>query len=175
MKTKVHYAFTDGSIAYQKGRVGGWAYCITLDPKDRKFLHACFGGESDTTGNRMELTAAIRVLEYASNNSQIENLIIYSDSQYVVDTLHFDWISVWESKGWISSAGTDVKNVDLWKRAKELTILLRSRNVSLKFAWVKGHSGNYFNELADRLAKEGRYSEVKNRIDNKRANEVSNN
>ena len=138
--------YTDGSCFGNPGP-GGWAAIIILE-NSRKEI---FGGEKLTTNNRMELTAAIKALEHcdANENEQLtlKEIKIYTDSTYVKDGIN-NWINKWEKNNWKTADKKNVKNVDLWKRLKELT-----QSKQIEWFWVKGHSDNPMNDLADSLAK----------------------
>jgi ribonuclease HI len=138
--------YTDGACAGNPGP-GGWA-AIILKENEKKEL---FGGEKLTTNNRMELTAAIKALEYCNNQEQkqgsLKNIKIFTDSTYVKDGITV-WINNWEKNNWKTSDKKNVKNVDLWKRLKELT-----QSNQVEWLWVKGHSKDMMNDLADELAK----------------------
>jgi len=138
--------YTDGACIGNPGP-GGWA-AIILEENEKKEL---FGGEKLTTNNRMELTAAIKALEYCNNQEQkqrsLKNLKIFTDSTYVKEGITV-WINSWEKNNWKTSDKKNVKNVDLWKKLKELT-----KSVQVDWIWIKGHSKNTMNDLADELAK----------------------
>ena len=138
--------YTDGACIGNPGP-GGWA-AIILEENEKKEL---FGGEKLTTNNRMELTAAIKAIEYCNNQEQkqrsLKNLKIFTDSTYVKEGITV-WINSWEKNNWKTSDKKNVKNVDLWKRLKELT-----KSVQVEWIWIKGHSKNMMNDLADELAK----------------------
>jgi len=129
--------YTDGGCDPNPG-VGGWA-AVLLHGKTTKELS---GGEDKTTNNRMELTAAIRALEALKKPCRVE---IYTDSQYVQRGIT-EWIAGWKRKGWRRGRGA-VKNVDLWQA---LDALVGEHQVTWK--WVRGHAGNYYNEVCDELA-----------------------
>ena len=143
METKI---YTDGACIGNPGP-GGWA-AIILANNQKKEL---FGGEKLTTNNRMELTAAIKALEYFSKEDKklpsLKNLKIYTDSNYVKEGITV-WINSWEKNNWKTSDKKNVKNIDLWKRLKELT-----KSNQIEWNWIKGHSDNPMNDLADKLAK----------------------
>ncbi len=101
-------------------------------------------GEKNTTNNRMELTAAIKALEAIKSSSIAIEL--FTDSKYVMTGIN-EWIKSWKSKGWKTSNKKPVKNVDLWQ---QLDALNMHHNVD--WHWVKGHSGDKGNEMADELA-----------------------
>ena len=139
--------YTDGACIGNPGP-GGWA-AIILEENEKKEL---FGGEKLTTNNRMELTAAIKALEYCNNQEQkqrsLKNLKIFTDSTYVKEGITV-WINNWEKNNWKTSDKKNVKNVDLWKRLKDL-----SKSKQIEWCWIKGHSDDPMNDLADKLAKE---------------------
>lgn len=105
-----------------------------------------WGGELDTTNNRMELTAAIRGLEALKRASSV---VLTTDSQYVRRGIT-EWVKGWKAKGWKNSSRQAVKNRDLWERLDELC---GTHNIDWR--WVKGHSGHIENERADALANRG--------------------
>tara|TARA_B110000438_G_C15565032_1_gene542851 strand:+ start:257 stop:703 length:447 start_codon:yes stop_codon:yes gene_type:complete len=138
--------YTDGSCLGNPGP-GGWAAIIIEEDKEKK-IH---GGEKLTTNNRMELTAAIKALEYyemkKGEQPSLNNIKIFTDSNYVKDGITI-WINKWEKNNWKTSDKKNVKNVDLWKKLKELT-----KSNKVNWYWVKGHSNNPMNDLVDSLAK----------------------
>ena len=138
--------YIDGACSGNPGP-GGWG-AIILSEDNKKEL---FGGEKLTTNNRMELTAAIKALEFCIENDQkqlsLTNIIILTDSLYVKEGITV-WVNNWERNNWKTADKKNVKNVDLWKTLKEL-----SKSKQIEWEWVKGHSGNPMNELADSLAK----------------------
>ena len=138
--------YTDGACIGNPGP-GGWA-AIILQEKEKKEL---FGGEKHTTNNRMELTAAIKGLEFCDSQEEkqlsLKEIKIYTDSVYLKEGIT-SWISNWEKNNWKTSDKKNVKNVDLWKKLKEL---IQSNQV--EWNWVKGHSEDAMNNLADKLAK----------------------
>jgi len=98
-----------------------------------------------TTNNRMEMLAAIVALESLTRECEVN---LTTDSQYVKQGIE-SWITNWKKRGWLTSAKKPVKNVDLWKR---LDKACNEHNVTWK--WVKGHSGNKYNEIVDDLARD---------------------
>ena len=140
MQKKVEI-FTDGACRGNPGP-GGWGVLLRCEQHEKKF----FGGEDNTTNNRMELTAAIEGL---SSLNQPCDVTLTTDSQYVRKGIT-EWIINWKQRGWKTAAKKDVKNVDLWK---QLDVLIQQHNV--EWLWVKGHSGHYENEIADQLANQG--------------------
>ena len=138
--------YTDGACIGNPGP-GGWA-AIVIAENNKKEL---FGGEKLTTNNRMELTAAIKALEYCNEQEKkqlsLKQIKIYTDSIYLKDGITI-WINNWEKNNWKTADKKNVKNIDLWKKLKELTKLLH-----IKWNWIKGHSADPMNNLADELAK----------------------
>ena len=133
--------YTDGACRGNPGD-GGWGVLIKYENTSKEI----YGGEKNTTNNKMELKAAIEGLK-ALNESCIVNLT--TDSKYVMQGIT-SWIDNWKKNNWKSSAKKDVKNKDLW--------LLLDKYVSMhevKWFWVKGHSGHEENEIADTLANRG--------------------
>ena len=130
--------YTDGACKGNPGE-GGWGAFIEYSNEKVKL----YGYEKDTTNNRMEIIAAIEALR--SINAQ-SNIIIYTDSKYLMNGIN-TWIHGWKKNNWKTSSNKNVKNVDLWKIIDEL-----NSNHSIKWIWVKGHSGNPGNEMADELA-----------------------
>jgi len=133
--------FTDGACRGNPGP-GGWGALLRAG-KHQKEL---FGGEKETTNNRMELMAAIKALEAVKQPSVIA---LTTDSQYVRKGIT-EWITGWKKKGWINSQRKPVKNADLWKLLDE-----QNQRHQVAWHWVKGHSGHPENEKADDLANRG--------------------
>ena len=138
--------YTDGACVGNPGP-GGWAAIIIQESNKIEI----FGGEKHTTNNRMELTAAIKALEYClekeTKQLSLKEVKIYTDSNYLKDGITV-WIKSWEKNNWKTADKKNVKNVDLWKKLKELTKISQ-----IEWYWIKGHSQNPMNELADKLAK----------------------
>jgi ribonuclease HI len=127
--------YTDGAA---KGNPGPGGYGVVLKYKEhRKEISEGF---RRTTNNRMELLAVIAGLESLKQDGQ--EVIIYSDSKYVVDAVEKGWIWGWEKKNF-----KDKKNPDLWKRFIEIY-----KKHKVKFEWLKGHAGDIENEICDKLA-----------------------
>lgn len=135
--------YTDGSCLRNPDGPGGWA-AVIADQIEGKLteLHA---GEASTTNNRMELTAALKALAFARPGSVID---LYTDSQYLKNAFTKNWLAGWKRKGWVTAAGTPVKNQDLWQ---QLDAAFARQKV--RFHWVKGHVGVAQNERCDELAK----------------------
>ena len=133
--------YTDGACKGNPG-VGGWGAIIMRDGKNIEL----FGGENETTNNRMELMAVIMALKKIPSNLE---LTIYTDSTYVQKGIS-EWIKNWKVNNWRSSNKKPVKNKDLWV---DLDEAVGSRKIY--WEWVKGHAGNEGNEKADELANQG--------------------
>ena len=136
MKYKI---YTDGACTGNPGP-GGWG-AVIFDQDDKQ--KNIWGSEKNTTNNRMELLAAIMSLKKIKSNSEV---IIFTDSTYVKNGIT-EWMKNWKKNGWKNSSKKPVKNKDLWVK---LDKLCEANSVSWK--WVKGHSSNEFNNLADELA-----------------------
>ena len=136
MKYKI---YTDGACSGNPGP-GGWG-AVILDQDDKQ--KNISGSEKNTTNNRMELLAAIMSLKKIKTNSEV---VIFTDSTYVKNGIT-EWMKNWKKNGWKNSGKKPVKNKDLWEK---LDKLCEANSVSWK--WVKGHSTNEFNNLADELA-----------------------
>jgi ribonuclease HI len=133
--------YTDGACKGNPGP-GGWGAFLKSGDHEKDI----FGGESQTTNNRMELMAVIEALKTLKNRSRIR---LFIDSQYVKNGINI-WISNWKKNGWRTSNKKAVKNVDLWMQLDELV-----PNHEIEWIWVKGHAGNFGNERADALANQG--------------------
>ena len=133
--------FTDGACRGNPGP-GGWGVLLIWREKEREL----FGGERDTTNNRMELTAVIEALQALTRPQPVR---VHTDSTYVMQGIS-KWIHGWKKNGWKTAAKQPVKNVDLWKA---LDAVVAQHQVEWK--WVKGHSGHPGNERADQLANRG--------------------
>lgn len=147
--------YTDGSSIGKKGP-GGWAFQLF---KDGTLVVEEYGGEDNTTNNRMELMGVIRGLEYVYEQGYSGNysLEVYSDSQYVVKGIN-EWYPAWEIK---IAKGKEIKNQDLWLQLKSLVDLFPT----LILTWVRGHVGIQGNEACDILAKKGK-EEIKKKHGN---------
>ena len=133
--------YTDGACAVTTGS-GGWAAYLIHKPTG--YTKMISGGKQQSTNNEMELMAPIEALKALKRNSTV---IVYSDSQYVVNGI-MQWSHKWKRAGWKKKGG-GIKNLELWK---ELYKLAHESGHSVRFAWVKGHNGNEYNELVDKEA-----------------------
>ena len=132
---------TDGACSGNPGP-GGWCVIIKKDDKVNEF----FGGDLETTNNKMELTAVIKGFENLNNASEV---LVKTDSTYVINGIT-KWLPNWRAKGWINSSKKPVANKDLWQQLESLI-----SNHKVDWLWVKGHSGDDENERADELARKG--------------------
>ncbi len=133
--------YTDGACRGNPGP-GGWGVLLKLGEHEKEL----WGGEADTTNNRMELQAAIEGLRALTKPSSVT---LTTDSQYVRKGIT-QWISNWKARGWQTSNKAPVKNQDLWRQLDELAQLH-----TVDWCWVKGHSGHVENERVDALANKG--------------------
>lgn len=144
--------FTDGACSENPGP-GGWAAVFNLPSKCKTIS----GNENPTTNNRMELRAVIEafklILKKAKDETETQ-YDIFSDSAYVVNSINNKWIDAWQKNGWKTTKNEDIKNKDLWEELNYLRNQARSRGIYITLNKVKGHAGNAFNELVDKLAKE---------------------
>lgn len=135
--------YTDGACKGNPGP-GGWGAWLKSGATEKEL----FGGELATTNNRMELTAVIESLNALKRPCKV---MLYLDSQYVRMGI-MEWVRGWKLKGWRTSSGQPVKNVELWQR---LDKLVQEGGHQIEWRWVKGHSGDPGNERADMLANKG--------------------
>ena len=133
--------FTDGACRGNPGP-GGWGALLRYGDIEREI----FGGEPDTTNNRMELQAAIEGLKALSSRCRVT---LTTDSVYVKNGIT-TWLDGWKKKGWRTAARKPVKNVDLWRALDE-----QNQRHNVEWLWIKGHSGHRENEMADQLANRG--------------------
>jgi len=146
--------FTDGACSENPGP-GGWAVVINTTNKCYTFS----GNEQLTTNNRMELMAIINAFKKILQKERQfckprHEYDIYSDSAYVVNTINNRWLEIWKKNNWQTTKCKDVKNRDLWEEFSELNTEIEELGVCVMLNKIKGHSGNTFNELVDKLAKE---------------------
>ncbi|MFA6219331.1 MAG: ribonuclease HI [Erythrobacter sp.] len=130
--------YTDGACKGNPGP-GGWAALLRMGHREKEMS----GGESHTTNNRMEMTAAIRGLSALTEPCQVE---LHTDSKYLIDGIT-KWVHGWKKNGWVNASKKPVRNPELWHDLIELTARHK-----VTWHWVKGHSGHDENERVDRLA-----------------------
>lgn len=133
--------YTDGACKGNPGP-GGWGALLICKGQEREL----WGGESNTTNNRMELTAALEALAVLNRRCQVR---LITDSQYVMQGIT-QWLPNWKKRGWRTASGQAVKNADLWQRLE--TEVNRHQ---VDWQWVRGHTGHVGNERADQLANRG--------------------
>ena len=131
--------YTDGACSGNPGP-GGWGAVIFDQKKNQNNIS---GKEKLTTNNRMELTAPIMALKKIKSNSEVT---IYTDSTYVKSGIT-EWIKKWEKNGWKNASKKPIKDKDLWIKLDNL-----NKKNKVTWRWVKGHSTNKYNNLADELA-----------------------
>ncbi|AFT66993.1 MULTISPECIES: ribonuclease HI [Cycloclasticus] len=133
--------YTDGACRGNPG-IGGWGASLQYNGTKKEI----YGGELETTNNRMELTAVIEALKLLKEPAE---LTINSDSKYVLSGIN-EWLPNWKKRNWKTASRKPVKNVDLWQQLDAL-----AQPHTIKWVWVKGHSGNVGNDRADELANMG--------------------
>jgi ribonuclease HI len=133
--------FSDGACKGNPGP-GGWGAVMRFGDQEKEI----FGGEPQTTNNRMEMTAVIEALSQLKRASKVR---VYTDSQYVQKGIS-EWLPGWKARRWRTAANQPVKNVDLWQRLDAL-----AAQHDVQWLWVKGHAGHPENERADALANRG--------------------
>ena len=139
--------YTDGSLKKEgkNSTFGGWAYFAVQDGKE---IYYESGSEYGTTNQRMELLAILKGLKYAKSiRRNSDKVIIYSDSAYAINCYLQEWYINWQANGWINSKKQEVANKDLWQE-----IVPFFDNFWYDFRKVKGHDGNYWNEICDEWA-----------------------
>ena len=130
--------YTDGACRGNPGP-GGWGALLRFGDHEKEL----FGGEANTTNNRMELMAAIQALESLTRPCQVR---LTTDSEYVKNGIT-QWLPKWKQRGWRTASKTPVKNADLWQRLEAA-----AKRHEVQWHWVKGHSGHPENDRVDELA-----------------------
>ncbi len=133
--------YTDGACKGNPGP-GGWGVILSYKGNVKEL----YGGDPDTTNNRMELMAAIQALETLTKPCSVR---INTDSKYVLQGIT-EWMVNWKKRGWKTASRTPVKNEDLWRRLDDAI-----QRHTIEWTWVKGHSGDKNNDRADELANRG--------------------
>ncbi len=134
--------YTDGACRGNPGP-GGWGVLMQFQDNEKEL----YGGEAQTTNNRMELTAAIQGL--LALTSKAHPVQLFTDSEYVKNGIT-QWMTGWKQRGWKTAAKKPVKNQDLWQQLDAI-----ANDYDIEWCWVKGHSGHPGNERADALANQG--------------------
>jgi len=135
------YIFTDGACSGNPGP-GGWGAILRYGTREKELS----GFEPETTNNRMELTGAIEALRALKRPCEV---ILQTDSQYVVNGIEKGWAESWRKNNWIKADKKPALNSDLWESLLELCAVHRVR-----FIWIKGHAGHKENERCDELARD---------------------
>ena len=133
--------YTDGACSGNPGP-GGWGAVLLYGNRIKEIS----GGEDNTTNQRMELTAVVEALRALKVTGW--DVVVHSDSAYIVNAFREDWIGRWQKNGWKNSKKEDVANQDLWK-----TLLALMNKNRVRIEKVKGHSGDRWNERCDELAR----------------------
>ena len=141
MELKEVEIFTDGACRGNPGP-GGWGALLRYDGSEKNL----YGGEPETTNNRMELMAAIEGLLALKQTCRV---VLTTDSEYVRQGIT-SWLENWKKRGWKTANKKPVKNIDLWQRLEA-----EAARHEMEWRWVKGHSGHRENEIADQLANKG--------------------
>jgi len=132
--------YTDGAYSGNPGP-GGYGAVIIFNHYKKEI----YGGEKQTTNNRMEMMGAIAALEALKEPCKVK---LYSDSRYVVDAIDKGWVIKWQANGWRRNKRAPALNVDLWLR-----MLAALDKHDAKILWLKGHSGHPENKRCDALAR----------------------
>lgn len=140
--------YSDGSVLKNPNGPGGYGTILRAFDKDKKLVKTMeyTQGFESTTNNRMEMLGVIAGIEALTTKCEV---LVTSDSKYVVNAFNENWIKGWLKRNWKTSDGKDVKNRDLWERMIEA---IKPHKVSFK--WIKGHNGHEFNERCDYLARQ---------------------
>jgi len=136
--------WSDGSSNGKSNDCGGWAAIIMNEKKLLKLS----GYDPSATNNTMELSALLFALQALKHPCEVEAFL---DSQYVINGFAKCWVKNWKRNGWINNAGEPVKNKDLW-----IALDTEVAKHNITWRWVKGHAGNHYNEMVDKLAKEAK-------------------
>ena len=132
--------YTDGACSFNPGP-GGWGAVLLYNGKEKRLS----GFEDNTTNNRMELLAVIKALNELKEPC---NVMLYSDSAYVVNAFEQNWIEDWQIRNWRTAGKKEVKNIDLWQK-----LLKHTKIHNITFNKVKGHSTDFYNNVCDSLAR----------------------
>ncbi len=136
---KTVYLYTDGSCLSNPGP-GGWCAILVYGDYEKMIS----GGESETTNNRMELTAILEGLKALKEPCEV---VLTSDSKYALDSLENGWAVKWRANGWKKGRNEHALNPDLWEK-----VLCEVEKHQMKYLWVKGHAGHSYNERCDKEA-----------------------
>ncbi len=140
MSNKIVTIFTDGACSGNPGP-GGWGAVLIYGEHSKEIS----GYEEVTTNQKMELMAAVKSLKTLKEPCQVE---LYSDSAYLINAFKQKWYERWQKNGWLNAQKKPVENRELWMKLLELSAIH-----SIKWNKVKGHSGDFYNERCDKLAR----------------------
>lgn len=141
MSNEIVEIYTDGACRGNPGP-GGWGVLLRYKGREKTL----YGGELNTTNNRMELMAVIVGLRELTRPCRVT---VYTDSQYVKNGMSV-WIHNWKQRGWLTANKQPVKNADLWQQLEDI-----AQQHDIEWQWIKGHANHAFNEQADKLANQG--------------------
>ena len=147
--------YSDGACRGNPG-IGGWGAILRGQGRYQGRVKKVYGGEYETTNNRMELLAAIKALKALKRATRVA---LYTDSRYVQQGIT-EWIDNWRKRGWKTANKKPIKNQDLWQELDGL-----NSKHAISWNWVKGHAGVEDNEIADQLANQGIDELLDNKID----------
>ena len=140
--------YTDGACSGNPGK-GGYAFVIIAQGKPLLKMSGC---EEHATNNMMELKAVVRSLKHLESQlGKMKSIVrVHSDSAYCINPIIQGWMDMWKENGWKTKSGDPIKNVEMWQ---ELDSLLEDKRMQVEFIKVKGHSGDKFNEMVDKAAR----------------------
>lgn len=148
----VYVYYTDGACSGNPGP-GGWGW-VKVEEKSFPKYHEN-GYELSTTNNRMELMAVVSAITHCISNYPLipgDTIRIYSDSAYVVNAFTLGWLDKWRWGGWKNKEGKTIANKELWQTLDKVMESLEELDIAVLYLKVKGHSGDFYNDLADREA-----------------------
>ena len=159
MKNNRLYIYTDGSWS-PKTKEGGWAFLLSEEfetTTEKSIFFKDLGYAPKTTGNRMELSAVLNSIKYSVSKTEYKELVVYTDSQYVSDSIYYNRISEWRANNWMrrewnSDEMIETANRDLWEELDALLTKLKREGYTIDICWVKGHNKSFLNKVADRFA-----------------------
>ncbi len=141
------FCFSDGAC---RGNPGPGAWGALVQDSSGELIYEGSGLERPSTNNRMEMTGALRCMQYLKAQGHLAaNIVVISDSKYVVDGMN-KWVEGWKKRGWKKADKKTPENIEIWKDLDQL----RNEFAKVHFSWVKGHAGHPQNERCDQLANE---------------------
>ena len=141
--------YTDGACSGNQNEtnIGGWGAVLEYGQHKKEL----YGGQINTTNNRMEMTALLSALRAMKREGL--TIRVFSDSSYLMDCFRQRWYLGWQKNNWKTTKNEDVKNRDLWQELADLKNALMVHGFYIRIIKIKGHTGNTFNELVDKIAK----------------------